>query len=416
MRKAAALLLCVSVLLLSACSGWSAAPAKYHVIVATDLHYIAPQLTDHGELFTELVDGGDGKLMRWIEELCDAFFAEVIEQRPEALILTGDLTFNGAVLSHEALAEKLRTVEAAGVPVLVQTGNHDLCNNSAASFSGDSFTRVPSATMEVFREIYGEFGYDEALSVDGDSLSYVTQLNDSTRVLLLDANTDHDPCGLSDSTLRWVEQQLRQARREGQHVLAGGHQNLLRQTMFNAGYVMSGADRLLKLLQRYQVPLFLSGHLHVQHYKTAGTVTEIATSALSVSPCQYGVLRAEGGRIRYETREADVSAWARRQGRTEPELLDFKDYAADYFDRRTRTQIPESLEGFPYTPEEVESMTDYICTLNRCYFSGNMAQAADVDPDGSLAALWGRSANQYSAYLASIRENIGIDFRIWESG
>ncbi|MBQ9249611.1 MAG: metallophosphoesterase [Oscillospiraceae bacterium] len=416
MRKAVALLLCVCILFLPACGGRSAAPAQYHVIVATDLHYIAPQLTDHGESFTKLVDGGDGKLMRWIEELCDAFFGQVIQQKPEALILTGDLTFNGAVLSHEALAEKLRAVEAAGIPVLVQTGNHDLYNSSAASFSGDSFTRVPSATTEVFREVYGEFGYDEALSVDSDSLSYIYQLNDSTRVLLLDANTAHDPCGLSDSTLKWVEQQLRQARREGQHVLTGGHQNLMQQTMFNAGYVMSGADRLLKLLQRYQVPLFLSGHLHVQHYKTAGTVTEIATSALSVSPCQYGVLRAEDGHIRYETREVDVSAWARRQGRTEPELLEFKAYAADYFDRRTRAQIPESLEGFPYTPEEVESMTDYICALNRCYFSGNMAEAAELDPDGSLAALWGRSVTLYSVYLASIREDMGKDFRIWKSG
>ena len=33
------------------------------VAVATDLHYIAPSLTDNGEFFTELVTDADGKVM-----------------------------------------------------------------------------------------------------------------------------------------------------------------------------------------------------------------------------------------------------------------------------------------------------------------------------------------------------------------
>ena len=416
MRKTAALLLCIHILTLTACGGQGAPPAQYNVIVATDLHYIAPELNDNGPLFTGLVDSADGKLMRWIEELSDAFFTEVIEQSPEALILTGDLTFNGAVPSHEALAKKLKAVEAAGIPVLVQTGNHDLYNNNAAQFSGEAFIRVPSATTESFREIYGEFGFDEALSMDSDSLSYTYQLNDCTRVLLLDANTLHDPCGISDSTLKWAEQQLRQARKDGQHVLAGAHQNLLQQTMFNAGYVMRGADRLLRLLQRYQVPLFLSGHLHAQHYKAAGGVTEIATSALSVSPCQYGILKAEAGHIRYGTKAVGVSAWAKARGRTEPELLDFAAYAADYFDRRAQKQIPESLEGFSYSPAEIAVMTDYMCALNRAYFAGDLTDAERVDPEGTAASLWDRSVTMYSIYLASVREDMGKDFRVWESG
>ncbi|MBR1457518.1 MAG: metallophosphoesterase, partial [Oscillospiraceae bacterium] len=226
MKRAAALLLIIVLLLLPACGTRRTAAAHYDVVVGTDLHYIAPALTDHGAYFTELVDGADGKLTRWSEELTDAFLAEVIARRPEALLLTGDLTFNGAVMSHEALAEKLRAVEAAGVPVLVQTGNHDVYDPDAARFSGDGFTRVPSASSAAFREIYAAFGYDEALAVDEDSLSYLYPLNADTLVLMLDANTAHDPCGLSDKTLGWVEKQLRAASREGRYVLAAGHQNL----------------------------------------------------------------------------------------------------------------------------------------------------------------------------------------------
>ena len=51
---------------------------------------------------------------------------------------------------------------------------------------------MPGVSGEEFAEIYGEFGFDEALSRDQDSLSYVSRLNDSTWLLMLDANTLHD--------------------------------------------------------------------------------------------------------------------------------------------------------------------------------------------------------------------------------
>ena len=38
---------------------------------------------------------------------------------PSALVLSGDLSQNGEKANHEALAEKLERVQAAGIPVLV---------------------------------------------------------------------------------------------------------------------------------------------------------------------------------------------------------------------------------------------------------------------------------------------------------
>ena len=412
--KRLALLLCLLSLPLCACGGGERAMGSYRVITASDLHYLAPSLTDHGALFTELVDNADGKLMRYIEELTDAFLNEVIAQKPEALILTGDLSFNGETASHEALAEKLRAVEAAGVPVLVVPGNHDLDNASAAAFSGESSSRVPSASAEDFRRIYAAFGYDGALSEDPDSLSYAAALNDTTRVLMLDFNTRHDPCGISRKNLKWVKAQLEDARRAGVHVLAAGHQNLFQQTMFREGYVIAGAEKLAALFRDFDVPLYLSGHLHCQHWKTEKGLTEIATSALSVSPCQYGVLTCDKSGIHYETRETDVSARAESLRKTDPALRDFASYAADYFDARGRRQVPENLALFPYTPEETDRLTEYMVALNRMYFSGDLREAEALDPDGGLQTLWERSPSLYGAYLASIRPDFGMDYRVWD--
>lgn len=75
------------------------------VMAASDLHYIAPTLTDHGAYFTTLTESGDGKLMRYIEEITDAFLTEVSQARPDALLLTGDLTQAAALDPDGSLYE-----------------------------------------------------------------------------------------------------------------------------------------------------------------------------------------------------------------------------------------------------------------------------------------------------------------------
>ena len=232
---------------------------------------------------------------------------------------------------------------------------------------------------------------------------------------MLDFNTRHDPCSISDKTLAWVEAQLKDARDAGQKMLTAGHQNIFQLTVFHAGYVIQNAEKLAALFREYGVTLYLSGHLHCQHWKTEEGLTEIATSALSVSPCQYGVLKVTGDALQYETRETDVSAWAKAQGRTEKDFLDFQTYAADFFDSRNRQNTAETLSLFAFTPEEVERMTEYIVKLNRAYFAGDMRDAASFDPDGEIAVLFDRSANLYTAYLTSVRPDYGMDFRKWSN-
>ena len=91
-----------------------AAPAT--LAVASDLHYVGEAIEDGGELFTRVVEEGDGRQLDYIRPITDAFLAEVAEDKPDALILTGDLTFNGEKASHQELAAKLNELVEAGVP------------------------------------------------------------------------------------------------------------------------------------------------------------------------------------------------------------------------------------------------------------------------------------------------------------
>ena len=372
-------------------------PEGVRVAVATDLHYLSPELTDNGELFTEIVSGADGKVMLYIDDLVRAFAAQIAEEAPAALILSGDLTFNGERLSHEHLAAILSAVEASGVPVFVMPGNHDLYSGSAASFSGDGYELTESVTAAEFAEIYGAFGYDEALSRDEDSLSYTARLAPGLILLVVDTNTYSYPGAVKQETLDWAEGELAAAQENGEQVLAVTHQNLYAHNPYmSTGYIIENSVELYDLYCEYGVGLNLSGHIHLQHILDGGDVCEIATSSLAVSPNQYGVLSFwdEGGG-KYETHSVDVSGWAEAQGLTDENLLNFAEYSRNFFRETSLNQALPQVEGL----ENAQELADFYADVNENYFAGRTDL---IEWDDELAGEWERQSFFIGIYLSSI--------------
>ncbi len=406
-------------MLLTLCAGLAfcaeghaeASVSGFRAVIASDLHYIAPELTDGGPGYQQILKNGDSKFMPYVEEITDAFLDEVLADPPDVVLLTGDLTFNGAEISHRRLAGKLQRLEDAGIPVLVLPGNHDVYNENAALYRGGSFERVPFADSESFAGIYRDFGPGEALSADSDSLSYVWQLNEQVWIMMLDENTAHDFCGLSDRSFQWIEAQLQKAREEGRFVLVAGHQNVFQHSIFRGGYVIQGTQRLQELLRRYGVPLCLSGHLHTQHVQSEDGLTEIATSALCSYPCQYAVLTAEDGRLRYGTRRLDLAAWAERNGRPDAVFQDFAGAAGTYMDAHF---TPAGMAPLVDDPVLWAEMLAYLQALNRAYFSGDLREIAALDPDGRLAGLWAEENGMTAWYLRSVLDEEGNDHTVWQ--
>lgn len=361
--------------------------------VATDLHYIAPELTDGGAYFTRIVENGDGKAMAYCEEITDAFVEQIAEQKPDALLLAGDLTFNGARASHEALAKKLRAIESAGVPVLVIPGNHDLNSAMAASFRGGTYTLAESVNAEEFAELYAPFGYDEALSRDDASLSYTYELSSGLRALMLDVNTAESPGALTDATFQWARRQLEAARKDGVHVLAVSHQNLLsHNSLFSYGYVIGDGERLLRLYEQYGVLCNLSGHMHIQHIAESGAgLPEIVTSSLITAPFQYGVLQLGGSAAEYSVNRLTFPHEAE---------------AAQFFWDAAYRSAAEELSASD------ELLRCWFADVNAAYFAGRSDQIAwdderyrEIQKKGAFLGI----------YLQSIRDDGFRDHtkRVW---
>ena len=363
--------------------------APVRIAVAADLHYLSPALTDGGSYFSQVVTNADGKLTQHSDAIAEAFASEMLREKPDVLILPGDLTFNGARESHAALIEKLRRISDAGVRVLVLPGNHDLNNPMAARFHGESFDRVESVTAEEFAEMYAPFGYDDALSRDEASLSYVSEITPGLRLLFLDTNTPDDPSAILPSTLRWAEEALKAAQADGARVICVTHQTILQHnSVFADTFVIRGREALSHLLQRYGVPCSLCGHMHIQHIKSLGALTEIAGSALSVWPCQYGLLdiRADGGTYRTQTFPV-------------PAASDFAAQAEAFFTNNTLRQGRVATQN--------DALLQYLSDLNRAYYCGRMNS---VSANEALLSAWESADPFIASYLRSLAEDVGQDF------
>ena len=362
------------------------------LVLATDLHYQSAQAGDGGPAFQLFVERSDGKVIQYLPELLEAFLDEVIEEKPSALVLSGDITMNWERMNHEELAGRLARVQDAGVQVLVIPGNHDINNGHAAVYYGAEKESVDSIDGEDFYEIYRRYGYDQALSRDSSSLSYVYALDEKNWLLMLDS-CQYEPENkvegrIKESTLAWMDEQLLKAREQGIFVLPIAHHNLLAQSrMYTTQCAMDNNSEVIDLLQKYRLPLFFSGHLHVQRVRKhkaepgvddgAYGIQEIITDALSIPPCQYGeVVWDEDGSISYETRSVDVSGWARKTGSGNPDLLDFEDWSYRYIQKLISDQIRGVVQNLG---EDVErSMAATYAGVYIDYYAGRKIDAKGI--------------------------------------
>ena len=386
---------------------------EYRIITATDLHYISPVLTDQGEYFTRLVTYADGKAMPCIEEIAEAFVDRVIQEAPDLLILSGDLTFNGAVRSHTDMASKLSRIEKAGIPVLVIPGNHDIGRSAAAMFRGNSYIRVPSPDAELFRRIYRDFGPDEAESRDPVSGSYTWRAREDLLILMLDTNSGAENA-LPEASFAWLEDILSASRGRGERIIAVSHQNLyIHNKAYFRGVVIDNAPRTAALYEKYGVLLNLSGHMHMQHLEEDYGVPDMATSSLAVYPHHYGLITAGKESLVYEARDLDVSAWARERGAEDPRLLDFSRWSRTFFEETMERQAAARTAALKdFTKAEKKKMAEAMVRVTSAYFRG---EPLDMDTVREAMDLWNRvPGTGYGAYVESIRKDLEKDHRYLE--
>lgn len=393
-----------------------------NIMLATDIHYFSDSLTDGGPRFQEMVEYGDGKIVTYIDQITDAFLDEVVKQHPDALVLSGDLTLNGEKASHKDLAEKLHRMENHGIPVLVIPGNHDINNHQAARYKGEERLPAEYTTPAEFRQIYRAFGYDEAASEDPNSLSYLYELDENTWLLMIDS-CQYSPVNkvggaISEATYEWVEQQLEAAWDAGVEIIPVAHHNLLDESeIYVDECTIEHSEQFIDLLETWDVPLFLSGHLHVQHCKRSEDnrgIWEMVTASLATPSCKYAILTYRDDRsFLYRTQSLDVEAWAKKNQCTEEDLLNFKQFQTPFLRRVFYNQAIASLNEVPeLTDSEREQMAQLYSLLKFHYYQGTAYQVQELVRNDPAYELWQEDgmATQQGEYFRYILEDGKRDY------
>lgn len=396
-----------------------------YFIIASDLHYQSPLMTDFGEAFQNFVRNDDGKVVEYVDSITDAFLAETAGKQPDALILSGDLTQNGEKVNHEELAKKLRLLENQGVPVVVIPGNHDINHPSAASFEGTEKKKADDINAEEFYSIYREFGYDEAMDRDESSLSYIYQADDRYWLMMLDS-CQYDPENkiggrIRKETLLWMEKWLEKAREEQVMVIPVAHHNLLKEsTLYPEDCTLENAVQVIDLLEQYGLPVYISGHLHLQRVKKHGNggpsqaeesygIYEIVSDSMVIPPCQYGELRwQEDGSVQYETCPVDVAGWAASQGITDENLLNFPQYSGDFLIETVQNQVYGALSAIPN--DRKFHMAKLYGQINSAYCAGTAVNRRDVK-ENQMYFYWNRylGTSEWYENLQAMIKDTGKD-------
>ena len=280
--------------------------------VASDLHFNFPD--EKLEWFSEDPIYGYANRRAAMENesglIIDEFLNQCAEDETiQFVLIAGDLTDNGKgdYTEHVAVAEKLKEFESkSGKSVYVIPGNHDVCNPS----------KDDDTDLARFMEIYADFGYEKALTIDLPYASYTADLGEKYRLIALDSN---DPSkstedGMNDHKVQWVIDQAELAYEEGRYPILMMHHNLLDhmpvQRLLSHDFIIRNHTITAERWANAGIKLVFSGHEHCSdattYVSTTGnTISDFATTSLTMYPLQYRYLEMHEEAIIYESRTVD---------------------------------------------------------------------------------------------------------------
>ena len=275
----------------------SAAVAQTKIAVITDTHVMAPDLLVNDGTAWQNKLSSDRKLLDYSQRIFDYLVDKFKSgaDKPDLLLLTGDLTKDGELLSHQYVATRLNELIEAGVKVYVIPGNHDIDNSNAESYDGATTKKVSSITSEGFATLYANYGYS-GTTRDPNSLSYVCEPVDGLVLIGIDSHTG----ALSSGTLSWVCQQAQKAYNEGKQVIAMMHHplfpHILGADMYVSSATVANYETVRNSLADAGVRVVLSGHFHTSdiakdwNEELTKEIYDVNTGSTISYPCDYRVM------------------------------------------------------------------------------------------------------------------------------
>lgn len=287
------------------------------IAVMSDLHYLSPDMIADTEDF-EHAFNSDRKLLKESSSVLREMLERVRADKPDILLVSGDLTKDGEQECHAALAKQLQQLQqdVPGLKIYVINGNHDIRNYNAKNFNTADGKAVPATRTEPedFKRIY-DFVYSDptvlatftpAEGNKAGGLSYVARPVEGLTIIAMDTcryssdNTsngddEHETSGAISADLeKWVIEQTAAAKARGDLVIGLEHHGLVPhfdvQPTILPMYLVNGYERIAQEYADAGMSVVFTGHMHavdIAAMTTAAgnTFYDIETGSALTYPC-----------------------------------------------------------------------------------------------------------------------------------
>lgn len=349
--------------------------------VITDTHLIANSLHDNGLAFKNIQQTSQGKDLVYQEVALRAFCQLVNEKKPAAVVVTGDVTFNGELISVQKFQEIFSAL--TNTKLLVLPGNHDIFDGWARSFNSDQQLYTKQISPRDWKDIFHS-SYEGALSENQQSLAYSIQFNPQYLFLLLDSNIygKREAAGapategqISEEQIVWLEKQLNFAKTHHLRPLLFMHHNLyVHNPAVNRGFVLNNAPILRQLCKDYDIKVVFSGHIHAQNIvgpQDRTPTTEIVTSSFCSYDQAYGVVCVNPNSLTYQRQTLDMTPYLSPKEQKNKILTNFHDYLKNLqLQNLSSNSEQKDHPAEPRSPR-LEKIDRLFIEMNYNYFTGH---------------------------------------------
>ena len=287
------------------------------IAVMSDLHYLSPDMIADTEDF-EHAFNSDRKLLKESSSVLHEMLERVRADKPDILLVSGDLTKDGEQECHAALAKQLQQLQqdVPGLKIYVINGNHDIRNYNAKNFNTADGKAVPATRTEPedFKQIY-DFVYSDPTVIatftpaEGNKaggLSYVARPVEGLTIVAMDTcryskeNTsngtdEHETSGAISADLeKWVIEQTAAAKARGDLVIGLEHHGLVPhfdvEPTILPMYLVNGYERIAQEYADAGMSAVFTGHMHAVDIaamttKAGNTFYDIETGSALTYPC-----------------------------------------------------------------------------------------------------------------------------------
>lgn len=248
------------------------ADEELNMLVFSDLHYLSPNLYEEESPDFQHYQTDSRRLITASASLWKNTVTAIAQYPEDIILICGDISNDGELRSHLEVVEDLHKLRQAGKKIFVIPGNNDILNEDATVYKKDTLYPTYNLSRDEFLHFYHSFGYDEAISTDTASLSYVAKLDQKNWLFAIDA-TIYSESGnvleyrnLDRRTIDWLNVQFEKAHTQNINTYVMMHYGMVEHfneesTMYTSS-LLKNHQAMANYFADKGVKVAFTGHFH----------------------------------------------------------------------------------------------------------------------------------------------------------